>query len=240
MMIWNDRTRRAAKPGSGRLLGAVVLLLIVVGQPLAASQQGSVPESPSGGEWIAKQLDDRIGDPDGGGPTAPEFDTAKRNVRFETESYAIVVSNRGTRISAIDARTKASTSLDVPSNIRISSVCALDFAAAVVMRGKAIDRLIVYNSRIRKWSTFRLPKCERPIEADVKVGNNVASFQLKDRIIAYSLVKDRWGMLVVRASSAAAAVGDDSITAASGRKRSVFTGQSGAWAIEAAQAASAR
>ena len=158
------------------------------------------------------------------------------SVPVETESYSIVVSKHGSRVAAFDKRTGQSKTLNVPESIRVSDAIMGDDAAACTMSGTPITHLIVFNSQIGKWITYRLPSDVRPLtcknmtphpeDAIVIVSDHLVCYQLKDRIIAYSPRKDMWGMLNMNAEPA---IGDESINVETATEKAVFTAQSGTW-----------
>ena len=95
------------------------------------------------------------------------------------------------------------------------------------MCGTGISQLILYNGQMGKWSTFSLPRCKRPLRAEIKIGNNVVCYRLNDRIIAYSVPKDMWSALAVKADPA---VGDDYVVVTTAATISEFTAERGTWA----------
>ena len=156
-----------------------------------------------------------------------------------SRSYEIDVLENGTRIVAFNKRTAESKSLDLPENASVTDLFVGDDIAAGVM-GAPHPQAILFNNRIGKWLTFRLPTCDPPLDPRPLVpivGDHVVCYPLRDRIVAYSAIRDTWGVLVTNAFPA---VGDYAVKAETATEKSEFTAQSGTWVTVKAPAARRR
>lgn len=162
---------------------------------------------------------------------APEPDKANwAYYRIDAGQYGLVqfLDAAGERqIAGVDKKTgswkwleKAELDQIYPEPIASTEV------AAFIQHGEPLKELIVYNGRLNKWSTY--PLDSRVIDVVPCVGDRMVSFQLTDRIVAYSAAKDAWGVLRTEATPM---VDDDYVFADTPEGRYQFPRENNGWSL---------